>query len=187
DRRLRPGRLDEFIGQPKRKEHLLVYIQAARERDEPLEHVLFYGPPGLGKTTLANILAREMGVQIKTTSGPVIERPGDLAADLTRLERGGVLFIDEIHRLSRTVEEYLYPAMEDFKIDLVTGKGPSASAFRLGLNPFTLVGATTRMALLTGPLRDRFGIIVAIDFYDQDSLVQIVSRSAAILGVDLNA
>jgi Holliday junction DNA helicase RuvB len=144
-----------------------------------------YGPPGLGKTTLANILASEMEVGIKTTSGPAIERPGDLAADLTRLEQGGVLFIDEVHRLGRTVEEYLYPAMEDFALDLVTGKGPAATSIRLPLKPFTLVGATTRLASLTGPLRDRFGIIIPLDWYDLDSLVEIVLRSASILGVEV--
>lgn len=187
ERGLRPRRLQEFIGQPKLKERLRIFMQAARERGEPIEHVLFYGPPGLGKTTLANILAEEMGVKIKTTSGPAVERPGDLAADLTRMDRADILFIDEIHRLSHTVEEYLYPAMEDFALDLVTGKGPSASSIRLPLKPFTLIGATTRMALLTGPLRDRFGMVFALDFYDEESLTEIVFRSARILGVVIDA
>lgn len=186
DRQLRPRRLEEFIGQAKLKDRLGISMQAARQRDEPLEHVLFYGPPGLGKTTLANIIADEMGANIRTTSGPAIERPGDLAADLTRMDRGDILFIDEIHRLSRTVEEYLYPAMEDFAIDLLTGKGPSASSLRLPLKPFTLIGATTRMALLTGPLRDRFGIVHKLDYYDVAALSEIVSRSAQILGVGID-
>jgi len=186
DRQLRPRRLEEFIGQPRLKQQLRVFIQAARQRGEPLEHVLLHGPPGLGKTTLANILANEMSAKIKTTSGPAIERPGDLAADLTRLEHGDILFIDEIHRLSRTVEEYLYPAMEDFALDLLTGKGPSATSIRLALKPFTLVGATTRPALLTGPLRERFGIVFSLEYYDVEALVQIVFRSARILGTAID-
>jgi Holliday junction DNA helicase RuvB len=183
ERHLRPRRLDEFIGQAKLKQQLRVYLQAARERGEALDHVLLSGAPGLGKTTLANILATEMGAKIKTTSGPAIERPGDLAADLTGLQHADLFFVDEIHRLSRTVEEYLYPAMEDFALDVVIGKGPSATTVRLRLKPFTLVGATTREELLTAPLRDRFGIQIKIDWYDVDSLVQIIDRSARILQV----
>jgi len=186
DRQLRPRSLDEFIGQTKLKEQLRIYIQAARERGDPLDHVLLYGPPGLGKTTLANILATEMGTKIKTTSGPAIERPGDLAADLTGLQHADVLFVDEIHRLSRTVEEYLYPAMEDYALDVVIGKGPSATTVRLRLKPFTLVGATTRIALLTGPLRDRFGVVAKLDYYDVDALVTIIARSARILDVSMD-
>lgn len=182
---LRPRRLAEFVGQPKLKENLAIFIEAARRRDEPLDHVLLYGPPGLGKTTLASIIAAEMGVGIRITSGPAIEHPGDLAAILTRLRRGDILFIDEIHRLSRVVEENLYPAMEDFVWDIVVGKGPSAESIRLTLQRFTIIGATTRMALMSAPLRDRFGVVYRLDFYDEASLRQIVARSAAILGIEV--
>jgi Holliday junction DNA helicase RuvB len=180
---LRPRRLDEFIGRAKIKESLSVFIQAARMRAEALDHVLLYGPPGLGKTTLAYIIANEMDVSIRSTSGPAIERPGDLAAILTNIEPGSVLFIDEIHRLNRTVEEILYPAMEDYQLDLVIGKGPSARTIKLDLPKFTLIGATTRTGLITSPLRARFGIVHNFEFYDVDSLSTIVSRSASILGV----
>jgi Holliday junction DNA helicase RuvB len=182
---LRPATLEEFIGQQRVKERLQIAVQAARARREPLDHVLLYGPPGLGKTTLAHILAREMGVAIKVTSGPAIERPGDLAAILSNLSPGDVLFIDEIHRLSRAVEEVLYPAMEDFALDIVLGKGPSARTLRLELPRFTLVGATTRAGALTGPLRDRFGIIERLDFYTTAELRAIVTRAAGVLGVRL--
>ncbi|MEN6356559.1 MAG: Holliday junction branch migration DNA helicase RuvB [Armatimonadota bacterium] len=180
---LRPRRLDEFVGRAKIKESLSVFIQAARMRAEALDHVLLYGPPGLGKTTLAYIIANEMDVSIRSTSGPAIERPGDLAAILTNIEPGSVLFIDEIHRLNRAVEEILYPAMEDYQLDLVIGKGPSARTIKLDLPKFTLIGATTRTGLITSPLRARFGIVHNFEFYDVDSLRTIVSRSAAILGV----
>lgn len=185
ERSLRPRRLADFPGQPRIRENLLIAIEAARQRGEPLDHHLFYGPPGLGKTTLATILAEEMGVSIRTTSGPAIERPGDLAAILTSLRPHDILFIDEIHRLSRAVEEILYPAMEDFSLDLVIGKGPGARSVRLAMPRFTLVGATTRYAMLSSPLRDRFGSIYRLEYYDEETLVVIVSRSAAILGVDL--
>jgi Holliday junction DNA helicase RuvB len=174
------------VGQPRIKENLSVFIEAALARGESLDHILFHGPPGLGKTTLAHIISREMGVQIKTTSGPVIEKPGDLAAILTNLEPKDVLFIDEIHRLSPVVEEILYPAMEDFKLDLVIGQGPSARTIKLDLAPFTLVGATTRSGLLTNPLRDRFGIMFHLDFYSIDELKTIVKRSASILDVQIH-
>ncbi|MCS7066322.1 MAG: Holliday junction branch migration DNA helicase RuvB, partial [Fimbriimonadales bacterium] len=180
---LRPRRLSEFIGQPQLKENLAIFIQAARGRGEPLDHVLLFGPPGLGKTTIATIIANEMGVPIHITSGPAIERPGDLAAILTSMEPGQVLFIDEIHRLSRPVEEVLYPAMEDFQIDIVLGKGAGARSLRLDLPPFTVVGATTRAGLLTSPLRDRFGIVHYFQFYTTEELAQIVRRSARILQV----
>ena len=180
---LRPRSLREYVGQGKAKENLLVFIDAARRRREALDHVLFYGPPGLGKTTLANIIANEMGVNIKSTSGPVIEKPGDLAAILTNLEGGDVLFIDEIHRLSPVVEEILYPAMEDYQLDIIIGQGPSARTIKLDLPRFTLVGATTRAGLLSSPLRDRFGVISRLEFYTPGELKTIVSRSAQILGI----
>lgn len=186
DGSLRPSTLDEYIGQDKVKEQLRIFIQAAKERGEPLDHVLFYGPPGLGKTTLAHIIAAELGVQIRLTSGPAIERPGDLAAILTNLSPRDVLFIDEIHRLNRAVEEVLYPAMEDFALDIVIGKGPSARSLRLDLPKFTLVGATTRAGMLSGPLRDRFGVVARLEFYPPEDLARIVKRSAAILGVDID-
>jgi Holliday junction DNA helicase RuvB len=183
DRSLRPRRLDEYLGQQRVKENLGVLIDAARGRDETLDHILLSGPPGLGKTTLAAVIAAELDVRLKTTSGPAIERAGDLAAILTNLEERDVLFIDEIHRLNRAVEEILYPAMEDFALDIVIGKGPAARSLRLDLPRFTLVGATTRTGLLTGPLRDRFGMAFRLDYYTPDELAAIVDRSAGILGV----
>ena len=183
---LRPRVLSEYIGQEKAKENLSIYIEAARNRKEPLDHVLLYGPPGLGKTTLAGIIANEMGVNFRVTSGPAIEKPGDLAALLTNLEQGDVLFIDEIHRLSRAIEEVLYPAMEDGAIDIIIGKGPSARSIRLDLNRFTLVGATTRAGQLSSPLRDRFGVILRLEMYSADELKMIVNRSAGILGVKID-
>lgn len=182
---LRPRALDDYIGQEKAKGNLRVFIDAAKGRGEALDHVLLYGPPGLGKTTLANIIACEMGVSIKSTSGPVIERPGDLAAILTNLEPHDVLFIDEIHRLSHVVEEILYPAMEDFQLDIIIGQGPSARTIKLDLPKFTLVGATTRAGLLSSPLRDRFGVISRLEFYTHDELSTIVSRSARILNIGI--
>ncbi len=184
---LRPRRLDEFVGQKTIKHNLGVFIDAARQRGENVEHVLLYGPPGLGKTTLANIIAAEMQVNIKTTSGPAIERPGDLAAILTNLEAGDILFIDEIHRLNRAVEEVLYPALEDYELDIMIGKGPSARSIRLDLPPFTLIGATTRVGMLSAPLRDRFGIIERMEFYEQDELMQIINRTASLLNIAIEA
>ncbi len=184
DLALRPGSLGELIGQNQIKENLSILIEAAKLRSEPLDHVLFYGPPGLGKTTFAHILANEMGVNIKVTSGPAIERAGDLAAILTNLREGDILFIDEIHRLGRAVEEVLYPAMEDFSLDIVIGKGPAARAIRLKLPHFTVVGATTRLALVTSPLRARFGATYRLDYYKIDSLVEIVQRGATLLQVE---
>ncbi|MGG1877479.1 Holliday junction branch migration DNA helicase RuvB [Paenibacillus cisolokensis] len=182
---LRPRYLAEYIGQNQVKENLKIYIEAAKMRKEALDHVLLYGPPGLGKTTLANIIANELGVSLRTTSGPAIERPGDLAALLTNLQEGDVLFIDEIHRLHRTVEEVMYPAMEDFALDIMIGKGPSARSVRLDLPPFTLIGATTRAGLLSAPLRDRFGVVSRLEFYTVDELSYIVSRGADILGIEI--
>lgn len=184
---LRPRALQEFIGQSELKDHLSVVLEAARRRAQAVDHLLFAGPPGLGKTTLAGIVATEMGVQLHITSGPALERAGDLASILTKLDEGDVLFIDEIHRLSRQVEEILYPAMEDFCLDIVVGKGPAASSIRLNLPRFTLVGATTRTGMITGPLRDRFGLVVRLDYYDSSELQEIVERAAGILGIGIDA
>lgn len=181
---LRPHTFEEYIGQEKAKENLKIYIEAAKNRHESLDHVLLYGPPGLGKTTLAGIVANEMGVQIRVTSGPAIEKPGDLAALLTSLNDGDILFIDEIHRLSRSIEEVLYPAMEDFALDIIIGKGPSARSIRLDLKKFTLIGATTRAGQLSAPLRDRFGVILRLELYSPNELAKIVKRSAGILNIE---
>ncbi len=183
---LRPKYLDDYIGQEKTKEILKVYIAAAKKRGDPLDHVLLYGPPGLGKTTLANIIASEMGVNIRITSGPAIEKQGDLAALLTNLSEGDVLFIDEIHRLSRSVEEILYPAMEDYALDIIIGKGPSARSLRIDLPKFTLIGATTRTGQMTTPLRDRFGVLMKLELYTPEELAEIVTRSAGILGMEIS-
>ena len=183
DYSLRPKTLNDYIGQEKVKENLSVFIEAAKRRGDALDHVLLYGPPGLGKTTLSGIIAHEMGVNIRVTSGPAIEKPGDLAALLTNLQEGDVLFIDEIHRLSRSIEEILYPALEDFALDIIIGKGPSARSIRLDLNKFTLVGATTRAGQLTSPLRDRFGVIQRLELYTKEELCDIIMRSASILGL----
>ena len=184
---LRPKTLAEYIGQEKAKENLSIFIQAARKRQESLDHVLLHGPPGLGKTTLAGIIAQEMGVNIRITSGPAIEKPGDLAALLTNLNEGDILFVDEIHRLNRSVEEILYPAMEDYAIDIIIGKGPSANSIRLDLPHFTLIGATTRAGQLSAPLRDRFGVTLRLELYTPEELAQIVTRSAGILRVPIEA
>ncbi|MCZ8103827.1 MAG: Holliday junction branch migration DNA helicase RuvB, partial [Burkholderiales bacterium] len=183
ERALRPKALADYVGQPRIREQLEIFVAAARRRQEALDHLLLFGPPGLGKTTLAHIVAAEMGVNLRQTSGPVLERPGDLAAILTNLEKNDVLFIDEIHRLSPVVEEILYPALEDYQIDIMIGEGPAARSIKLDLQPFTLVGATTRAGMLTNPLRDRFGIVARLEFYDVDDLTRIVTRSAALLGV----
>ena len=183
---LRPKTLAEFIGQPKLKENLSVFLEAARGRSEPCEHVLLYGPPGLGKTTLAHVIGNEMQANVKITSGPALERVGDLAAILTNLEQGDILFIDEIHRMNRSIEEVLYPAMEDYALDLVIGKGPTARTLRLDLKRFTLVGATTRVSLLSSPLRDRFGAVYHLDFYGIDEMTQIVRRAAGLLSIPID-
>ena len=187
ERAIRPRRLDEYVGQPQVKTQLEIFIGAARQRGEALDHVLIFGPPGLGKTTLANIIAAELGVNLRQTSGPVLERPGDLAALLTNLQARDVLFVDEIHRLSPIVEEVLYPAMEDYQLDIMIGEGPAARSIKLNLPPFTLVGATTRAGLLTSPLRDRFGIVQRLEFYGVDDLERIVVRSASILNAPIDA
>ncbi len=186
DLSLRPKRLDDYIGQTKVKENLKIYIEAAKKRGDPLDHVLLYGPPGLGKTTLSNIIAAEMGVNIRVTSGPAIEKQGDLAAILTNLNEGDVLFIDEIHRLSRSVEEILYPAMEDYALDIIIGQGPAARSIRIDLPHFTLIGATTRAGQMTTPLRDRFGVILKLELYTPEELAEIVRRSAGILGMEIS-
>ncbi len=187
EQNLRPHSLDEYIGQEKAKENLRVYLEAAKMRGEPLDHLLLYGPPGLGKTTLAGIVANEMGVQFRITSGPAIEKPGDLAALLTNLQEGDVLFIDEIHRLSRQVEEVLYPALEDYALDILIGKGPSAQSIRINLPHFTLVGATTRAGQLSSPLRDRFGVVLKLEMYSPEEIGKIVRRSAGILEIDCHS
>ncbi|HZO23871.1 MAG TPA: Holliday junction branch migration DNA helicase RuvB, partial [Steroidobacteraceae bacterium] len=186
ERAIRPRRLDEYVGQTPVKTQLQIFVSAARQRNEALDHVLIFGPPGLGKTTLANIIAAELGVGLRQTSGPVLERPGDLAAQLTNLQPRDVLFVDEIHRLAPIVEEVLYPAMEDYQLDIMIGEGPAARSIKLNLPPFTLVGATTRAGLLTSPLRDRFGIVQRLEFYAVEDLERIVRRSASILGVPLD-
>ncbi|NBS97178.1 MAG: Holliday junction branch migration DNA helicase RuvB, partial [Betaproteobacteria bacterium] len=187
ERALRPRRLDDYVGQPRIREQLDIFMTAARGRAEALDHVLLFGPPGLGKTTLAHIVAAEMGVNLRQTSGPVLERPGDLAAQLTNLEKNDVLFIDEIHRLSPVVEEILYPALEDFQLDIMIGEGPAARSIKLELQPFTLIGATTRAGMLTNPLRDRFGIVARLEFYSVEDLTRIVLRSAGLLGAPIEA
>jgi len=187
EERLRPGSLDEMVGQNRLRENLGVFIRAARDRKEPLDHLLFHGPPGLGKTSLAHVVAREMGAQLRVTSGPAVERPGDLAALLSNLEPGDVLFIDEIHRLSATVEEILYPAMEDFQLDIVIGQGPGASSIRLDLPRFTLIGATTRAGMLTSPLRDRFGWVTRLEYYPPDDLERILWRAARVMGASIDS
>tara|TARA_R110001632_G_scaffold42342_2_gene107059 strand:- start:4763 stop:5776 length:1014 start_codon:yes stop_codon:yes gene_type:complete len=186
DRAIRPQALSEYIGQPVVREQMEIFIEAARQRNEPLDHTLIFGPPGLGKTTLAHIIGNEMGADVKTTSGPVLERAGDLAALLTNLNEGDILFIDEIHRLSPAIEEVLYPAMEDYQLDIMIGEGPAARSIKIELPPFTLVGATTRAGLLTSPLRDRFGIVQRLEFYDVASLTTIVARSAGKMGMELD-
>ncbi|MDQ6695015.1 MAG: Holliday junction branch migration DNA helicase RuvB [Chloroflexota bacterium] len=184
---LRPRRLAEYIGQEKLKDHVQIMLEAAKARGEVLDHMLFYGPPGLGKTTISTVIANEMGVPLKTTSGPAIERPGDLAAILTNLKANEILFVDEIHRLNRAIEEVLYPAMEDYSLDVMIGKGPSARSLRLALPPFTIVGATTRLAMLSSPLRDRFGVTFRLEYYSLDAMEKIITRSAKILGVVIEA
>lgn len=186
DRAIRPQALADYIGQPVVREQMEIFIEAARQRSEPLDHTLIFGPPGLGKTTLAHIIGNEMGAEVRTTSGPVLERAGDLAALLTNLNEGDILFIDEIHRLSPAIEEVLYPAMEDYQLDIMIGEGPAARSIKIELPPFTLVGATTRAGLLTSPLRDRFGIVQRLEFYDVESLTTIVARSAGKMGMELD-